>query len=154
MGFGSNANGLILNNYSSQDALAATVRIAVSVSIVFSYPLAFAGFRDGVLDLANVPVEKRDNKLINKMTVPLLSIVTGLALVVKDLGFVLSFGGATLGNALIYIYPFLMFKNAVKNMGDSASDNMKREVKLSAAVAALGSVFAVIGSTMAIKSIL
>lgn len=151
--FGSNANGLILNNYSTKDALASFTRIAVAISIVFSYPLAFAGLRDGVFDLANIAPQERTNPLVNKVTLGLLSIVTGLALVVKDLAFVLSFGGATLGNALIYIYPFLMFKGAVEKMKEP-SDGLKKEVGFSMAVAAMGTVFGMIGSTMAIKSIL
>lgn len=151
--FGSASSGLILNNYSTKDVLASFTRIAVATSIVFSYPLAFAGLRDGALDLANVDPDKRSNSLINKVTLALLSIITGLALVVKDLAFVLSFGGATLGNALIYVFPALMFKAAVKKM-DSPSDSMKKEVKLAMGVAALGCVFGLIGTTMAIKSVL
>ena len=116
--FGSNASGLILNNYSNKDSLMGFSRIAVAISLVFSYPLAFAGCRDGVLDLVNVPEEKRTNGLLNKVTVACLTGITGLALVVKDLSFVMSCGGATLGNELIYLYPALVFRGAVKKMGD------------------------------------
>ena len=45
--FGASSNGLILNNYSNKDTLMGLSRIAVAISIVFSYPLAFVGFRDG-----------------------------------------------------------------------------------------------------------
>ena len=45
--FGAASNGLILNNYSNKDTVMAFSRIAVAISIVFSYPLAFVGFRDG-----------------------------------------------------------------------------------------------------------
>lgn len=152
--FGSAADGLILNNYSTKDVLAGFTRIAVAVSIVFSYPLAFAGLRDGLLDLANIGKEKRTNGLLNKVTVGILSIITGLALKVKDLSFVLSFGGAVLGNALIYIFPSLMIRGAVKNMGDKASDGLKTEAKVSILTILLGLTFGLIGGTQAIKSIL
>ena len=52
-----------------------------------------------MLDLANIPQEKRTNGLLNKLTVAILAGVTGMALVVKDLSFLLSLGGATLGNS-------------------------------------------------------
>ena len=119
-----------------------------------SYPLAFAGCRDGVLDLAKIPLGKRTNDLLNKVTVGLLSIITAMALTVKDVSFVLSFGGATLGNALIYVYPALMFRSAVKKMGDKATKGLKREVKFALSSAALGIGMGAIGARMALKSVL
>jgi len=151
--FGENASGLILNNYATNDVLASLTRIAVATSIVFSYPLVFSGLRDGVLDLANIEPDKRSNSLLNKVTLGLLAVITGLALKVKDLTFVLSFGGATLGNALIYIYPALMFRAAVSKM-DKPSDGMKNEVKGAMGTAVVGVIMGIIGSVMAIKSVL
>ena len=151
--FGSGSSGLILNNYSTKDALIGFSRVAVAVSLVFSYPLAFAGFRDGVLDLAKVPQEKRTNSLLDKVTVGCLSLITFLALTVKDVSFVLSFGGATLGNALIYLYPALMFRGAVKKLGDKASKSLKREVKVAMANAGLGVTMGIIGAKMALKAL-
>mmetsp|Transcript_12991 Transcript_12991/g.28085 ORF Transcript_12991/g.28085 Transcript_12991/m.28085 type:complete len:500 (+) Transcript_12991:113-1612(+) len=153
--FGAGSSPLILNNYSSKDVLMSLSRVAVAVSIVFSYPLAFAGLRDGVIDILGASEEKRkDSGYLNKMTAALLGGITGLALVVKDLAFVLSFGGATLGNALIYVYPALMFRSAVKNMGDKASKGLKREVPFALFSALLGIVMGGIGATMAVKSVL
>ena len=152
--FGSSSSGVILNNYSNKDALMSLSRVAVAISLVFSYPLAFAGCRDGVLDLAKVPAEKRSNGLLNKVTVGILSAVTGLALTLKDVSFVASFAGATLGNALIYVYPALMFRGAVKKMGDKATAGLKREVKVAMANAALGVSMGAIGAKMALKSVL
>ena len=53
--------------------------------------------------------------------------ITFAATILEDLSFVMSFGGATLGNALIYILPAIMFKSVVKNMGDGASTALKKE---------------------------
>jgi len=150
--FGSASQGLILNNYSNKDALMSFSRIAVAVSIIFSYPLAFVGVREGVLDLANIPQEKRTNGLLNKLTVAILAGVTGMALVVKDLSFLLSLGGATLGNALIYVYPALMFRAVVKKK-DGENKGLKKEVMFAMATAAMGIVVGGIGGTMAIKSL-
>ena len=117
------------------------------------YPLAFVGVRDGMLDLMSVPVEKRTNGTLNKLTIGILSVITGLALVAKDLSFVLSFGGATLGNALIYVYPALMFRKAVQQMGDKATSGLKREVKVSLFTAIVGVGMGLIGSKMAIQNL-
>jgi len=127
-------------------------RVAVAISLVFSYPLAFAGLRDGVLDLAKVPSDKRSNNLQNKLTVGLLSFITALALTVKDLTFVLSFGGATFGNALIYVFPALMFRRSVKDMGEKATKGLKREVKVAMSSAALGIGMGCVGARMALKA--
>ena len=126
-------------------------RIAVAISLVFSYPLAFAGCRDGILDLLNIPAEKRTDGLLNKVTVTALAGITGLALVVKDLTLVSSLGGALLGNALIYLYPPFMFRAAVKKMGDKATKGLKREVKFALANAGLGITLAIIGTKAALK---
>jgi len=150
--FGSGCSSLILNNYNNKDILISFARVAVAVSLIFSYPLAFAGFRDGVLDLAQVPVNKRSNSLQNKVSVVLLSAVTSLALVVKDLSFVSSFGGATVGNALIYLYPALMFRDVVKKMGDKATKGMKNEVKIAMINAGLGIGMGCVGAKMALKA--
>lgn len=151
--FGSASSGLILNNYSNKDVLMGLSRVAVAISLVFSYPLAFAGCRDGVLDIANVAPEDRSNGLLNKVTVGILSVITGLALTVKDVSFVLSFGGATLGNALIYVYPALMFRGAVKKMGAKATKSLKREVKVALSSAGLGIGMGIVGARMALKTL-
>ena len=109
-------------------------RIAVAVSLVFSYPLAFTGARDGFLDLLKL---KETTKTQNVLTVALLSAVTFLALIIPDVSFVLAFTGATLGNALIYIFPALMFCGAVRKL-PKASKAQKREVPFALASAAFG----------------
>jgi amino acid permease len=120
--FGANSSGLILNNYSNKDSIMTMCRIAVAVSIVFSYPLAFVGVREGVFDLMNVPVAKRTDASVNRMTMSLLAAVTASALVVKDLSLVLALGGAVLGNALIFVFPSMMFRAAFKNQPDMAGE--------------------------------
>eukprot|EP00804_Cyclotella_cryptica_P021242 CCRYP_001528-RC/>CCRYP_001528-RC protein AED:0.18 eAED:0.18 QI:55/0.4/0.33/1/0.6/0.5/6/238/491 len=148
--FGSASSGLILNNYSTKDILMSLSRVAVAVSIVFSFPLAFVGARDGWLDLLKVPSEKRSNALLNKATFAILSVITLIATQLKELAFIMSFAGATLGNALIYIYPALMFKSAVKKMGEKASKGLRREVPFALFSALLGLVMGSIGTKMAL----
>ncbi|EEC43431.1 predicted protein [Phaeodactylum tricornutum CCAP 1055/1] len=151
--FGAASSGLILNNYSIKDNLMGLSRIAVAVSLVFSYPLAFVGARDGILDVANVAPEKRSTGLLNALTVGLLSLVTGLALVIPDVSFVMAFGGSTLGNALIYIFPALMFRGAVRKL-KAPTKGQRREVKLAMTSALVGLGMGVVGAVKAVQSVL
>ena len=147
--FGSASDGLILNNYSTKDLLITASRFAVAVSLVFSYPLLFVGTRDGYFDLLKIPDEKRTDNLQNKVTVGLLGVITAMAWKLTDLSFVSSMSGAIFGTALIFVYPSLMFRGAVRKLGDKATDGMKRESKLAGVINALGVVIGIIGAKMA-----
>jgi amino acid permease len=146
--FGGNSNSLILNNYSKKDALMSLSQLAVTVSLTFSYPLAFVGVRDNVLNLAKVPVEKRTARLNDILTLTLLAAITGLALVVKDIGLILSLGGATWGTLLIYVMPALMVIKAA-----ALHPELKSLVPLSYVTGTLGLGLGVVGTIQAIKSI-
>jgi len=153
--FGAASSGLILNNYATQDKLMGLSRIAVATSLVFSYPLAFVGVREGVMDMFKLDSFRKSASKTNLLTVALLSLVTVLALIIPDVTFILSFAGATLGNALIYVYPALMFRGAVKKLEgtDAEKKNMNREVKLALASAVLGIGMGTLGAKMAIQSL-
>jgi hypothetical protein len=146
--FGGNAAGLVLNNYASKDLWMSGSRVAVAVSLVFSYPLAFTGCRDGLLELLKVSPEQRTPMNLNLLTVALLAVLTTLACILKDVSFVLAFGGATLGNALTYVYPALMYRAVVKEQGRNESLG----VSVAMASAALGVVMGAIGAKMAWQS--
>lgn len=150
--FGANSSGLILNNYSTKDILFSFSRFAVALSLVFSYPLLFQGTRDGFLDLFKVPEAKRTDSLQNKLTVGLVALLTVMAWKLRDLTFVSSISGATLGTALIFIYPTLMFQAAVDKMGSKATPGLKFEKNLSGLIAFLGFVIGAIGTKMALAT--
>jgi amino acid permease len=147
--FGESAAGLVLNNYASKDVWMGASRVAVAVSLVFSYPLAFQGCRDGILDLLQVPAEKRTSPaFLNLTTVLLLSTLTLLAANLKDVKLVLALGGATLGNALTYVYPAMMYRSVVKKLdlkGESAG------VTVASVSAVLGIVMGAIGTKIALS---
>ena len=149
--FGGNSAGLILSNYSPRDTLMAVSKIAVALSLTFSYPLAFVGFRDGVLDL--LKVKERKPALINSLTLGLLSFVTFMALIIPDVSFVLSFAGSTLGNALVYIFPALMFRGAIKKVSNPTR-LQKTEVKAAMGAALFGLVMGITGAVKAVQSIM
>ena len=117
------------------------------------YPLVFVGLRDGLLEMMKVPLEERTDTKINNLTYIVLGVVTAAALKITDLSFIMSFFGATLGNALIYVYPAIMLKSAVKDMGENATSAQKMEVFLAMAFAALGIGMGAVGTKQALGSV-
>lgn len=114
--FGEGSASFILSNYATKDPLLSFSRIAIFVSMVFSYPLVFVGFRDNILDAFAIEQDKRTDKLMNTTTFLLLAIITTSAFFLKDIGTLLSFGGATYANWLTFLYPTYMFLQCAKWM--------------------------------------
>jgi amino acid permease len=140
---GGASNGLILNNYSTKDIVASLSRIAVAISITFSYPLIFVGCRDGILDLFGVKADKRDNALLNQVTLAVLGLVTIMASQLTDLGLVASVGGATFGTALVFVYPVIMFlKSQTKKTKETAP---------AIAIGVLGVMMGIVGTVLSFK---
>jgi hypothetical protein len=140
---------MILNNYSTRDGLISFSRFAVALSLVFSYPLLFVGFRDGVMDILSIPEEKRKNDTLNNaLLVGLLGIITACALKVTDLTLVVSMSGALLGTALIFIFPTLMFRAATK---ENPTPSQRLERRLCAMIATLGVAIGGVGAKMALQ---
>ena len=61
---------------------------------------------------------------------------------------------ATLGNALIYIFPGLMFRGAIRKCVSQPTRQQKVEVKIALSSAVLGTVLGIIGAIQAVRSIL
>ena len=101
-----------------------------------------------MLEILQVPAEqRRKNSFLNLTTVCLLGIITLLAAILTDVSFVLAFGGATLGNALTYVYPAVMYFSVVqkqKRTGEAVG------VWMANLSAVLGIVMGVIGAKMAL----
>jgi amino acid permease len=142
--FGQACSGVVLNNYADRDAWIKMSRVAVATSLVFSYPLAFQGCRNGVVDLLQVP---KSNIVLNTTTLALLSVLTLLAMNLKDVSLVLAFSGATLGNALTYVYPAIMYASIVKKQGRKE----KVGVAIANVSAVLGVIMGAIGAKMALS---
>jgi hypothetical protein len=103
------------------------------------------GVRDGALDLARV--SNRSRVMLNSLTVALLAAIMSLAFVVKDLRIVLAFGGATWGNAVIYLFSTYMFCSIAKK-----NASLQKEVKWATATGLTGLTMGIIGTVRAIKS--
>ena len=141
--FGASSNGLILNNYSTADGLMSLARVAVTISIIASYPLIFVGLRDGLFDLFKVSQDKRTNNLQNKLTVGVLGIVTLMASRLTDLGLVAAVGGATFGTALVFVYPVIMFLKQQKKR--------TRETIPAAAIGVMGVAMSILGTYLSLS---
>lgn len=144
--FGSNSMPMILQNYATNDGLLNIARLAVSASILTSYPLTFTGVRDGVLDIAGV--KNRTDKVLDSVTVGLLATLSILSLVVTNLGAVWAIGGATYGTALTVIIPPIMFIRCVLR---NKHLKLKRELPLAATTLVLGVAMSIIGTVKAIQ---
>lgn len=77
-----------------------------------------------------------------------------LAVFLRDVGFVVSFGGALLGSAIIYIFPAIIF---IKTMAQKVKSGevqetaaVRNEVALNKGIAGLGVVMAIIGASVSV----
>lgn len=121
--FGGNAQGMILNNYSPYDVGAMISRCIVTVSLIGSYPLIFRGMKSAFFELF-----PKLNHLDSLVTKCFLSLLTGLALVLNDAGFMVSMVGALMGSAIIYIFPSLIFLSATQRRIKSGTLNKTRGI--------------------------
>ena len=111
-----------------------------------SYPIVFGGTRDGILDMARIPREKRTHVVHNIATLGCLVVITVTALFLTDFGLVISILGATVGTLLVYILPAVMFVMSVRAVGEKASAALKFEACLALLSVVLGIIFGVIGT--------
>lgn len=146
--FGGHSAGFILDNYSYRDPLATLSRFGVALSVIFAYPLLFQGGRDGFWDLLGQTEASSARR--QATTIVLLTTITFLAIYINDLTFVLSFGGATLSSAIIYIFPPLMFQSLVLNCTCMRTYTSNREVKVSEAMMWVGDLFGLCGAIVTV----
>lgn len=107
--FGGNSAGVVLNNYANADIGASVSRLLVAISVIGGFPFLFSACRSAALDLFAKKGQTVTRATETRYTSVLLAILTAIALVIKDAGFVVSFNGALMGTALIYIFPTLLF---------------------------------------------
>lgn len=119
----------------------------LTIRNTYSYPLAFVGVRDGVLDMFKV--KNRSDSMLNTLTVALLTAVTIMAFFVKNIRDVLALGGATWGNAVIYLFPTYMFCR----LADTTMPSLKKEKPVAVVTGLTGLCMGVIGTIRSIKAI-
>jgi len=127
--FGGACRGMILNNYSTLDGGATLCRLLMGVSLLGSY--AFLG---QAMKKAYYRIFCRGQEVSDKMhirtTRGFVGVLTGLALLVEDAGFVVSVTGAVLGSALIYITPSYLFLKSTKRRVHNGSLEWTKMLKV------------------------
>lgn len=118
--FGGHSDSYILNNYSAFDPVATACRLAIAFSTLLTFPLAFIGLRDGVLDIFHLDPQSQSAGNLNAWTVALLTILTVTACFVTDLGVINAITGGFLATAIVFVFPALMYRQAM--LKDSNSD--------------------------------
>ena len=138
--FGGNSKGVILNNFSTLDPGASLCRLLMAICVIGGYPFVFSTTLSEALELLQrVKPTKVTTKSANKqrplsrifsgihnvsettLSRILLISLAGLALVMKNAGFVVGLNGALMGSAMIYIFPSLLFlKQTSKQMMKSS----------------------------------
>eukprot|EP01084_Bolivina_argentea_P292720 503311_1 len=149
--FGKASKGFILNNYASSDMGAFLARIAVLGSIACGFPLIFHPAREGLMKALGMSIDNERQRV--SVTIGLLGLITGMAMVLRDLGFVVAFGGAILGNALIYIFPAWMWISKCRkdvHAGKHLHGWRKAEFYVTWSIFVVGLVMGALGGAMSI----
>jgi hypothetical protein len=140
----------------AHEYLISMARLATGLAILTGYPFAFSALREGILDLNNITDKQRRDSAIRPLTVGLLSVVTALALILKDVGFivvpVLSACSIPCDAILMLIVPVAMNIANIKNKGDKATKGEKREVFANYGVAVVGTLMAILGAMIGIPA--
>lgn len=142
--FGEAADSYILNNYSARDSLATVSRLAIGFCSLVSYPLNFIGVRDNCLDILGLHDDIDTDAKLNTFTLLLLAILTLTSCFVTDLGLINSVGGGTTVTLVCFIFPALMFREALRKHG-SGTRNEKREVYLVMTLMVVGVILGLVG---------
>jgi amino acid permease len=112
--FGLNSQGLVLNNYHvSKDVLATFGRVATAISIIGAHPLLFTGLRDSFLNIIPDSLSEKPSAWYVS-TVLLLASATGLSLLAKDVGLIVSLVGSSLGAVIVYVFPAVMYLHLLR----------------------------------------
>jgi len=141
--FGGVTSGFVLNNYAGSDPLASLARLAIGLALLTGYPFTFSALRDGILDLRNATGAERE-KQIRPLTLTLITAITALALLLKDVGYVVSLSGALFGSVLMFVVPALMNISMQRGSSISTTGN-KLEIVGNYAMVATGIVMGALG---------
>ena len=151
--FGGNSAGLILNNYSTKDLGATFCRLVTVISLVGSYPIFFKGIKNNYLELTAKGKEITE-KMEKNTSRGIILLLTGLALVLKNAGFVVGFTGAIMGSAIIYIFPPMLHLASTARRIEAGvlekTKGVKIERLISRAIIAIGAILGVLCGIVAV----
>jgi len=129
-------------------------RFLTAVSVVGSYPFIFSAMRDSFLRLIGSSTRTPTGSVPKGPTIAMMSALTGASLVLKNAGFVVSFNGAIMGSAIIYMFPSIMYLSLTKKrlaagtMADTG--RLRRERTFNKVMIAFGIATAACGGTVTV----
>lgn len=151
--FGGASKGMILNNYSTIDAGATLCRLLMGVSLLGSYAFLSNAMKKAFYQIFYKGKEVTD-KMHYRTTQLSVGVLTALALLIDDAGFVVSVVGAVLGSALIYMIPSYLFLKSTKRRIDNGSLTPSKTLKIerwfNIGLIGLGAFLALAGAGMSV----
>ena len=151
--FGGACKGMILNNYSTLDAGATLCRLLMGVSLLGSYGFLSYAMKTAFYQIFHKGQEITD-KIHYRTTRLSVGLLTALALLINDAGFVVSVTGAVLGSCLIYMIPSFLFLKSTKRRVDNgtliATRGLKIERFFNRGLIVLGAFLALAGAYMSV----
>ncbi len=107
--------------------------------------MAFIGVRDECLDIFKVPVPLQTSRNLDLFSIALLTALMVTASFFHDLGLINAVGGGALATFLCFVFPALMFRQAIKQSSASSTKNKEREVWPTVILMVVGVVLGVVG---------
>jgi len=150
--FGDVTEGNILLNYHPSDVLSTMARLATGFSILFGFPLVITGARESIIGAASslgFP-SLGDTKNHAVLVIAILSLVTAISTLVKDVSVVVGLTGAILGSFIVYVCPTLIHVKTVALCKGSESAEYKR-ARLNYIWVPFGVTIAGLGAFMTLK---
>eukprot|EP00928_Gymnodinium_smaydae_P096332 TRINITY_DN8486_c0_g1_i4.p1 TRINITY_DN8486_c0_g1~~TRINITY_DN8486_c0_g1_i4.p1 ORF type:complete len:773 (-),score=107.12 TRINITY_DN8486_c0_g1_i4:102-2420(-) len=120
--FGSATKPVILSSYATDDMWANVARCCIGFALLGSAPLMFSGLREAVIELAkfSCDAEKRADfdttSFQNLLTLVLLLMLIGAAIVFSNVITVLNVVGAVCGSLTIYVVPCLLYIGSLRKI--------------------------------------
>lgn len=109
--FGPYSQSFALNSFSPKDPLALFAFLAFGTSVLASFPLIFFSTRNWFIGQATKFFPAASN--VPTMTALLLGLIGGITILCNDIGKVGSLAGAIFGSSMMFIFPPIMYINAL-----------------------------------------
>lgn len=109
--FGPYSQSFALNSFSPLDPFGLVAFLAFGTSVLASFPLIFFSMRNWFIQQANRFAPSVAN--VSTMTAILLTLIGGITILCNDIGKVGSLAGAIFGSSMMFIFPPLMYINAL-----------------------------------------
>jgi len=159
--FGASSQGLVLDNFAKDDALATGARAATLASVVFGYPFVLVAFRDGLIRLclprASSQAKSREPDMRTTRIVTALIVVTttAAATVVDNLGLVVALVGALLATSIVYIMPTIASLKILAKQAqtESLGTTVASQYFVDWTVLILGIMFAIVGAAVTLPKL-